>query len=200
MISDLDGDSGDSGVVSMERCAAPPAGLVLETGFVVSALVPSDPHHEACSAFLEWIIRAQTVLFYNDLFELELHEAAFELAAREIGRRLGPAPRVVRYSDPDVRALAGELLSRWHAVVVRADAVHVESPNLLEDVRYFMERAGLSAAHAVQAGMVVASRADGIATVEERFGAVDATLVRMYTPQRLVRRSRSRRPNARMTG
>lgn len=88
----------------------------------------------------------------------------------------------------------------WHRIVLRADAVHVELPNMLEDVRYFMERAGLSAAHAVQAGMVVASGADGIATVEDRFGAVDETLVRMYTPQRLVERSRSRRPSARTTG
>jgi len=183
----------------MEDCQQLPAGVVLETGFVVSALEGSDPHHRACSAFLERIVRARTALFYNDLFELELHERAFELGTREVRRRTGPPSGAVRYTNPEVRSLAGDLLDRWHAVVVRADAVHVELPNMLEDVRYFMERAGLSAVHAVQAGMVVASGADGIATVEDRFGAVNETLVRMYTPQRLVRRSRSRRPTARAT-
>lgn len=188
------------GVHAMEGCDPLPSGVVLETGFIVSALESSDRHHQASAAFLERLIRARTALFYNDLFELELHEKAFELGAQEVRLRMEPPTHGVRYTDPGVRSLAGDLLGRWHRIVLRADAVHVELPNMLEDVRYFMERAGLSAAHAVQAGMVVASGADGIATVEDRFGAVDETLVRMYTPQRLVERSRSRRPSARTTG
>ncbi|MGU3409559.1 hypothetical protein ACLBWP_05575 [Microbacterium sp. M1A1_1b] len=169
---------------------------MLETGFVVSALEQSDTDHDACSEFLERLIRARRTLFYNDLFELELHQAAFDLAALEVQVRPRPTDAVVRFTDPDVRDLAGALLRRWHAVVMRADTVHVDAPNLLEDVRYFMERHGLSAAHAVQAGLVVASGADGIATVDDRFAMVDETLLRVYTPRRLVSASRSRRPPA----
>ena len=60
-----------------------PARVVLDTSFVVEALIGSQPLHRACQDFLVRLAGAGTELVYSRLLEGELHETAFLLALKE---------------------------------------------------------------------------------------------------------------------
>ncbi|OII20307.1 hypothetical protein BIV03_17195 [Curtobacterium sp. MCBA15_016] len=71
-------------VFPMEDVARMPAAVVLERSFVVAALERSAPGHDSAAGFLERMVLADTTLFCNDVLELQLQDAAFDLALREV--------------------------------------------------------------------------------------------------------------------
>ncbi|WP_144712936.1 hypothetical protein [Curtobacterium pusillum] len=163
-----------------------PKAVVIERSFVLAALEGAVPGHDAAAAFLERMVAAETTLFFNDVLELQLQDDAFDLAEREVGV---PGAR----SGTTVSELARSMLARWQSLISSADAVYVELAPLLEDVLYYRERFGLPALDSVQAAMVMASGADGIATVDRNFGAVDPSLLPIFTPQSFVQSTRDTR-------
>lgn len=173
-------------VFPMEDVARMPAAVVLERSFVVAALERSAPGHDSAAGFLERMVLADTTLFFNDVLELQLQDAAFDLALREV-RLTGTR------SEASVSELARAMLARWQALIALTDAVYVELTPLLEDVMYYRERFGLPALDSVQAAMVMASGADGIVTVDQSFGEIDPSLLPIFTPQQFVRGTRARR-------
>jgi|GEM_PF-3364358 len=78
------------------------------------------------------------------------------------------------------------MFGRWQSLITLTDAVYVELTPLLEDVMYYRERFGLPALDCVHAAMVMASGADGIATVDGAFGDVDPSLLPIFMPARFV--------------
>jgi predicted nucleic acid-binding protein len=74
---------GAHNVYSFEGALVPPDQLVLETSFVVDALIPSQARHAECEGFLENIGRARSRVFVNRFLELELWEATYRIALRE---------------------------------------------------------------------------------------------------------------------
>jgi predicted nucleic acid-binding protein len=61
----------------------PPPELVLETSFVVDALIPSQARHPECRTFLGSIADAESRVFFNHLLMPELWEAAYKIALKE---------------------------------------------------------------------------------------------------------------------
>jgi len=173
-------------VFPMEETTSMPAAVVLERSFVLAALERTAPGHDAAAAFLEQMVAADTTVFFNDVLELQLQDVAFDLAVRQVR---GAGTR----SEASVSELARAMLARWQALITLTDAVYVELTPLLEDVMYYRERFGLPALDSVHAAMVMASDADGIATVDHAFGAVDPSLLPIFTPQQFVRCTRARR-------
>jgi len=174
------------GVFAIEQVSTMPTSIVLDQSFVVGALESSAPGHDAAAGFLERMVHSGTTMFFNDLLELQLQDAAFDLAQREVhaaGMR----------SKDQVSILARALLGRWQKLIESSEAVYVELPPLLEDSMYYQERFGLPAADSLHAAMVMASDADGIATIDQAFGAVDPSLLPVFTPAQFVRGTRARR-------
>ena len=62
------------------RLLAPPE-LVLDTSFVVDALVATQPRHAVCRAFLDAIRDSGSVVYFNTLLVVELWEAAYASAS-----------------------------------------------------------------------------------------------------------------------
>lgn len=126
------------------------------------------------------------------MLELELHDVAFATAERQRARSgidSGQPDDASRRSE-----LARAFLGRWKGVLDHADAVHVELSDLMDDVMYYSERFRLTASDSIHAAMVVASGADGLVTNEPAFGAVDASLLPIFTPQGLTRPTARARP------
>jgi len=63
------------------RELVPPAEVVLDTSFVVHALVSGEPHHAAARSFLAHLAEARCIIVFNRGLELELRETAFRLPA-----------------------------------------------------------------------------------------------------------------------
>ncbi len=109
------------GVYSFEEQLALPHELVLDTSFVVEALLPHEPLHDVCAEALARMVDEETVVFFNRLLELELIEATYELALVErFGskgwRRRRLDGRARRRANTLSRAMldaSGQLLEPW---------------------------------------------------------------------------------------
>ncbi|MFJ3382026.1 hypothetical protein ACIPJ2_16640 [Curtobacterium sp. NPDC090217] len=167
--------------------SALPANVVVDTSFMAAALDESAPEHEAAAVFLARLTQARTTIFFNDLVDLEMHDVAFALAAR------GPSAGGSGV-DGTVGVLARSMLARWRAVLAHAEAVHVDVALTIDDLQYYMGQFGLSAQQAAHVGTSFLSQAQRILTVDVDFGRVDERTLRIYTPERLVRATRARRP------
>ena len=139
-------------VYSFEGTLVPPDQLVLETSFVVDALIPSQARHAECEGFLENIGRARSKVFVNRFLELELWEAAYRIALREHHPR--KRPRDARSSRAVLRranALRDEVDTAWHDVLSMLDwVVAVNLAEVQERVPSLM-RHGLTSYDAVHA-------------------------------------------------
>lgn len=92
----------------------PAAGVVLDTSFVIEALIPEQPLHGPCRDYLSHLVASEMTLFFNRLLELELQEAAYKIALREkFGSKRGKAMR----SDGRVSEASGQDLRNPPGVV-----------------------------------------------------------------------------------
>ena len=57
-----------------------PLVVVLDTSFVVNALLPNEPRHLECRSFVPDLALSHSTILYNRLLEIELAEAAVKLA------------------------------------------------------------------------------------------------------------------------
>src|SRR5262245_31241389 len=74
-------------VYSFEGMLLPPEELVLDTSFVVEALIPSQERHELCRSFLENMATAGCRVIFNTFLEVELWETAYRIALKELHPR-----------------------------------------------------------------------------------------------------------------
>ncbi len=60
---------------------------------MVEALLPSQPDHAQCVAFLQRLAASDCLVVFNRLLEVELHETLFNVALKERQRQaLGKRP------------------------------------------------------------------------------------------------------------
>lgn len=171
-----------------------PSEVVLDTSFVVNALVPTEAHHAACRDFLVRLAEANSGIYYNRLLDIELVETAFKVAVVERhGRKAWPAKR----HDGRVRGraarLSEELLTSWRELLDAVPHTCIELQEVAEHVPAWMTRYGLAsmdAAHAVTASYV---GVDGLVTTDAGFGDVDASELRLFVDSTRVRSCRRRR-------
>ena len=69
-------------VFSFEGKLLAPPELVIDTSFVVDALITTQPRHDACRAFLDAIRDSGSVVYFNMLLVAELWEAAYAIKLR----------------------------------------------------------------------------------------------------------------------
>src|SRR5919197_377173 len=119
------------------RLLAPPK-LVLDTSFVVDALVTTQPRHEACRMFLNAIGDSGSVVYFNTLLVVELWEAAYAIKLR--GRHGGQWRRYRhdRRSLRPAKVLRDALHDAWRTALAGLSTVVVDVGEVVEAVPAFM--------------------------------------------------------------
>ena len=72
----------ERGVYSFEDTLLPPSELVLDTSFVVDALITSQARQSECRAFLENVALAGSTVIFSRFLEPELWEIAYRIALK----------------------------------------------------------------------------------------------------------------------
>src|SRR5262249_7929954 len=135
-----------------------PADVLVDTSFVVEALIETQPLHEPCRDFLQRLLEVDAVLHFNRLLEMELVEAAFRLALKErFGRKKWEEARL----DGRARIRAGRLMEQakeaWEEVLDAFAFVRVELDEVNRAVPQFMQLYGLQSYDAVHAASALYS-------------------------------------------
>jgi predicted nucleic acid-binding protein len=160
----------------------PPAEIVLDTSFVVHALVATETLHAPARAYVEHLIESETTVYFNRLLELELAEVAFRLALLE---RFGKA-NVGRYrKDGRARRRAGRLLAKvtqeWERTLSSVRYVRIELEEVSAGVAALMRRYGLGSYDAVHAATAVHAQVTTMLTVDTGFALMPQSTLAIYT-------------------
>jgi predicted nucleic acid-binding protein len=128
-----------------------PAEVVLDTSFIVDALLPSQERHVACRDYLERLVVGDTFVIFNRLLELELAEAAYKIALKErFGKRRFMEMRGDGRALRRASRLAGLLRESWSDVLDTLAWGRVELSESIGLVPDLMKR-GLASYDAVHA-------------------------------------------------
>ncbi len=172
-----------------------PTEVLLDTSFVVDALIDSQPSHEICANFLLQLVEAETVLYFSRLLDLELAEAAFRIALREryssykTAREDGRARRRAGRLMEEARAAWGEALSAFGYLRVEIHEVADQAPAL-------MTAHGLGSYDAVHAATADHLGLDAIVTLDSGFARLPSRFM-LYTTSARLRPFRERRLHSR---
>jgi predicted nucleic acid-binding protein len=171
----------------------PPAQLVLDTSFVVEALIVAQPRHPECHAFLAYVMQAGSRVHFNRLLELELWEAVYRIALKEL--RPGKRVRNVRHEPRALRranALREEVETGWHEVLAALDAVSVDLGEVAAWVPQMMAR-GVSSYDAVHAATAIYVGVRPLVTLDYHFSLVPEATLELLVPRNRVRACRDQR-------
>jgi predicted nucleic acid-binding protein len=171
-----------------------PREVVLDTSFVVGALIKTETDHAACREFMVRLADADSTVYFNRILEIELAEVAFRLAVKERhGNKGWPQKR----NDGRVRRraarLSDSLFKSWNELLDAVPHVRIELHEVAEAVPEWMAKYGLGsmdAAHAITASY---AEVDGLVTTDAGFGNVGAKQLRLYVDASRVRSCRRRR-------
>lgn len=185
-------------VFSYENPAlALPSEVVLDTSFVVNALITTEPLHAASRAFMLALVGNDTTIYYNRLLELELAEIAFKVAVRE-QHGAGSWPHL--RTDGRVRRRAGRLtkalIDSWDDLLATVPHLRVELEEVGDLVVDTMTTTGLASYDAAHAATAAFVEADGLVTNDAGFGHVDEAALTLYVDASRVRSCRRRRGGA----
>jgi predicted nucleic acid-binding protein len=172
----------------------PPREVVLDTSFVVDALLPGQPRHEECSGFLERLGEQGIVVYFNRLLEVELLEATYRLVLRE---RYGKGQWRRRRFDGRARRrasrLADELFDAWQGALSALNHAAVELHEVIDGVPWLMARYGLSSYDAVHLATAFRARVRSMVTLDTGFATVPASHLDIFVSARQVPRCRGLR-------
>jgi predicted nucleic acid-binding protein len=174
-----------------------PSDAVLDTSFIVNALIPSEPLHAASNAFMLALVQASTTIYYNRLVELELAETAFKIAVKE---QHGPKAWPSKRTDGRVRRRAGRLttalLQSWNDLLSTTPHLCVELHEVVDEVPSIMTRYGLASMDAAHAATAAYVGDVAMVTCDAGFGAVPERSLPLYVDASRVRSVRRRRGGA----
>jgi predicted nucleic acid-binding protein len=175
----------------------PPKQLVLETSFVVDALIPSQVRHSKCEGFLENIGRVRSKVFVNRFLELELWEATYRIALRERHpKKRPPGARSSRAVLRRANALRDEVDTAWHDVLSALErVVVVDLAEVQERVPNLM-RHGLTSYDAVHAATAEYADVRPFVTLDYHFAAVPECDLQLWVPASRVRPCREKAQRA----
>jgi predicted nucleic acid-binding protein len=171
----------------------PPAELVLDTPFVVDALLRSQPRHEVCRAYLTAIAGAHSTVIFNRLLEPELWEAAYRIAIRERypGRRASDVRHDGR-TRQRAKTLQRRLEAAWNELLTALDWLAIEVGEVREWVPQLMAR-GLASYDAVHAATALYTDVRPFVTLDYHFSFISEHQLELYVPASRVRACRERR-------
>lgn len=171
-----------------------PNELVLDTSFVVDALITTEPRHAAARQFMLRLVTEQTTVFYNRLLELEFAEVAFKIACIESPM---PGSWKAKRNDGRVRRRAGRLtdalMREWNDLLTTVPHLLIELHEVAADVPRFMTQYGLASYDAAHAATATYVGAGGIVTNDRGFGHVAETALTIFTEATGVRTCRQHR-------
>jgi predicted nucleic acid-binding protein len=176
----------EGNVYSFEDLVVPPEDVVLDTSFVVDALIPSQNRYEECRGFLSRLADAGSVVVFNRLLEPELWEATYKIAFRQLhpkGRMadLRHESSVLRRVEP----LRDEVRSSWQDALSVLVWVAVDLGEIEERVPELMSY-GLSSFDAVHAATAVSAGVRAFVTLDYHFGFVPERELELYVPANRV--------------
>ena len=171
-----------------------PAEVVVDTSFVVHALIPRQPLHAQCQAFLAHLSGSDCTLFFNRLLEVELAESVFKIAVKEQhGGRAWPSKRF----DGRVRRRAARILEEtteaWSTVLEAMNWGRIELEEVVELVPDLMKTFGLSSNDAVHAATVSYTGTSILVTTDSDFAVVADDQLTLLTSSSLVASCRRKR-------
>lgn len=172
----------------------PQEGLVLDTSFVVEALLPNQPFHQECADFLERCADEATLVFYSRLLEVELFETAFFVALKERwgSKTKGREKRLDGRARRRAARLQQELMVAWRDILRAVIWAPIEVSEVLSEVSWLM-RFGLRSYDAVHVATAVYADAPALVTIDKDFALVPERLLDLYVPDKLVSSFRSLR-------
>jgi predicted nucleic acid-binding protein len=185
--------SDERGVHTFEGMIVPPPELVLETSFVVDALIPSQARHPECQTFLGSIMDAESRVFFNHLLAPELWEAPYKITLKERHPKKRAAD--VRHDRRTLRrakARREEIENAWREVLTLLDWVAIE----LSDVHRWLPQMmayGLTSFDAVHAATSRYSGVRPLVTLDYHFSFVPERRLELYVPSNRVQACRRRR-------
>lgn len=167
-----------------------PTTVLLDTSFVVDALIPTQRHHESSRRFLEDLAVGGTTVVFSRLLEVELAEASFRIGLKELHRRDWARARLDGRSRRRGRARMLAVLAAWEATLEALNWARIEMHEAMTDVRDFMGRYGLSSYDAVHAASARYAGVQDLVTLDSGFAALPTSVVRLFVDSSRVRRCR----------
>lgn len=182
------------GVLSFEEPTLTfPAHVVLDTSFIVDALISSQPLHAQCRTFLVALAGAESAIVFNRLLEIELAEAAFQLALKERFQRHWRRHRRDGRVRRRATRLMADVLWAWDEIKAVMPSRCIELEEVMSEVPRLMGRYGLASYDAVHAASALRAGVAEFVTLDVGFAAVPATFLTLYANEARVARCRELR-------
>jgi len=178
-------------VFSFEDAATPlPGEVLVDTSYVVEALVVSQPLHAAAVTFLVRLATEDVRVRFSSMLELELAETAFQLALKENHPKDWKRFR----HDGRARRRASRLMTgvedAWAQVLTYFEHERVDVEDVIGDVPRLMSTYGLASYDAVHAATALRTHPVGIVTTDVGFSALPAPNTAIFTDSSRVSRCR----------
>jgi predicted nucleic acid-binding protein len=180
-------------VYPFEGMLVPPAEVVLDTSFVVHALVRSQSSHEECKSFLQNMALSGTTIFFNRFLEAELWETAYQITLQEL--HPGKKRKDVRRDGRTLRrgkALRGQVEVAWEEALSTLDSVRIELWEVEGWIPEMMTY-GLSSYDAIHAATAAFTDVSAFVTMDYDFASVPQRKLQLWVPSHRVRPCRDRR-------
>ena len=154
--------------------------------------MPPQPFHRSCSDYLERLAEAGTELVFSQLLELELREAAFQIALKERHPRDWKRFRADGRARPRAVRLVDEVAVAWDAVLESFVWTEVDIADVIGDVSRLMAH-GVASYDAVHAATAIAGGVDCLVTTDAGFAVIPEADLQLYVDGSRVRSCRDRR-------
>jgi predicted nucleic acid-binding protein len=175
-----------------------PDEVVLDTIFVVEALLENQPQHDECSTFLARLVADGAIVFYNELLELELLETTYRLVLIErYGKSNWRRSRFDGRARSRASRLVSEMVDAWTSALSALNHGVVEVAEVLDVVHRLMARYGLSSYDAAHAATAELLGIRSLITLDTGFAAFPPSTLELYVGSRQVSRCRSLRARGR---
>jgi predicted nucleic acid-binding protein len=184
------------GIVPFDVLAySPPNHAVLDTSYVVEALLSGQTYHEACAEALERVVELSSRVSYSSLLELELVEAGYQVALRDqYGRHWKRARRDGRARRRAAR-IAEEALDAW-SELAHLGFHRIEASRVGGAVPGLMQRYALGSYDAVHAATALEVDADGLLALDTAFAGIPQSRLTIHTVSAKASRMRAIRASS----
>jgi predicted nucleic acid-binding protein len=182
------------GVFSFEdQEIAIPERVVVDTSFVLEALLVSQPLHAPCQKFLIELASAGSALFFSRLLDVELAEAAFQLALKERHPKDWRRFRHDGRARPRAAKLMRDVAGAWEDVLDAVPFRRVEVGAVAHRVPGLMGSYGLASYDAVHAATAIETGVRRMITIDAGFGAIPESELALLVDSSRVASCRRRR-------
>lgn len=155
-------------------------------------MLSGQPYYRECSAALISLAEEGTELVYSQLLELELLEAAHQVALRDrYGKKDWKRARVDGRARRKASRLAEEALEAWSDIVEAVPTRRIEIHDVVAEVPDLMRRRALKSYDAIHAATALYAGARDLYALDSEFARIPAGQLRLFTVSSKVSRMRA---------